>query len=86
MGLHPCPQGPTDLHQKAGSVMPLYTYVAIYEGTSYIAQQRRGNYQGFGDWIQALPAALKKKAAQNMYAGFEPITNRKNVWQKDSDD
>ena len=63
--------------------MPLYTYVAIHKGTSYIAQQRRSNYQGFGDWIQALPAAaLKKKAAQNMYAGFEPIPNRKNVWQR----
>jgi hypothetical protein len=62
--------------------MPLYTYVAIYKGTSYIAQQRRSNYQGFGDWIQALPAALKKKAAQNMYAGFEPVPNRKNVWQR----
>jgi hypothetical protein len=33
-------------------------------------------------WVQALPAALKKKAAQNMYAGFEPIPNRKNVWQR----
>ena len=32
--------------------MPLYTYVAIYKGTSYIAQQRRSNYQGFGDWIE----------------------------------
>jgi hypothetical protein len=63
-------------------MMPLYTYVAIYKGTSYIAQQRRSNYQGFGDWIEALPAALKKKAAQNMYAGFEPIPNRKNVWQR----
>jgi hypothetical protein len=61
--------------------MPLYTHVAIYQGTSYIAQQRRGNYQGFGGWIQALPAALKNKAAQDMYAGFEPIPNRKNVWQ-----
>ena len=62
--------------------MPLYTYVAIYKGSSYIAQQRRSNYQGFGDWIQALPAALKKKAAQNMYAGFEPVPNRQNVWRR----
>ncbi len=42
--------------------MPLYTYVAIYKGTNYIAQQRRSNYQGFGDWIQALPATLKKES------------------------
>lgn len=62
--------------------MPLYTYVAVYKGTTYIAQQRRSNYQGFGDWIQALPAALKAKAAQNMYAGFEPVQNRNNVWQR----
>jgi hypothetical protein len=62
--------------------MPLYTYVAIYKGTSYIVQQRRSNYQGFGDWIQALPAGIKKKAAQNMYAGFESIPNRKNVWRR----
>ena len=62
--------------------MPLYTYVAIYKGTSYIAQRRRSNYQGFGDWIEALPAVLKEKAAQNMYAGFEPIPNRENVWRR----
>ncbi len=62
--------------------MPLYTYVAVYKGTSYIAQQTRSNYQGFGDWIHALPAALKAKAAQSMHAGFEPIPNRKNVWQR----
>jgi hypothetical protein len=62
--------------------MPLYTYVAIYKDTTYIAQKRRSNYQGFGDWIEALPAALQKKAAQNMYAGFEPVPNRKNVWQR----
>jgi hypothetical protein len=63
-------------------MMPLYTYVAVYKGTSYIAQQRRSNYQGSGDWIQALPSALKEKAAQSMYAGFEPVPNRKNVWQR----
>ena len=61
--------------------MPLYTYVAIYKGSSYIAQQRRSNYQGFGDWIEALPTALKKKAAQKMYAEFEPVPNRQNVWR-----
>jgi hypothetical protein len=62
--------------------MPLYTYVAIYKGTNYIAQRRRSNFQGFGDWIEALPAAIKKKAAQNMYAGFEPVPNRQNVWRR----
>jgi hypothetical protein len=36
----------------------------------------------FGDWIQALPAALQKNAAKNMYAGFEPVPNRNNVWQR----
>ena len=43
--------------------MPLYTYVAIYKGTSYIAQQRRSNYQGFGDWVEALPAAAAAAAS-----------------------
>ena len=62
--------------------MPLYTYVAIYKGTSYIAQRRRSNYQGFGDWIEALPPALKKKAAQKMYAGFEPVPDRQRVWRR----
>ena len=62
--------------------MPLYTYVAIYKGVSYIAQRRRSNHQGFGDWIEVLPPALKKKAAQNMYAGFEPVPNRQHVWRK----
>jgi hypothetical protein len=41
--------------------MPLYTYVAIYKGSSYIAQQRRSNYQGFGDWIEALPHSKRKR-------------------------
>jgi hypothetical protein len=50
--------------------MPLYTYVATYRGASYIVQHRRSNFQGFGDWIQALPAALQKNAAKNMYAGI----------------
>ena len=62
--------------------MPLYTYVTTYKGVNYIAQQRRSNYQGFGDWIQPLPEALKKKAASAMYAGFKSVPNRKNVWQK----
>lgn len=62
--------------------MPLYTYVAIYKDTSYVTQKRRSNFQGFGDWIETLPPELKKKAAQNMYAGFEPIPNRHNVWRR----
>jgi hypothetical protein len=62
--------------------MPLYTYVAIYKGTSYTVQRRRSNYQGFGDWIEALPPELKKKAARNMYSGFEPIPDRQHVWRR----
>jgi hypothetical protein len=62
--------------------MPLYTYVAVYKDSNYIAQQRRSNFQGFGDWIEALPVTLRKKAAQDMYAGFKPVPNRKNVWQR----
>ncbi|QOZ29846.1 hypothetical protein [Bradyrhizobium sp. CCBAU 51753] len=62
--------------------MPLYTYVAVYKDSSYIAQKRRSNYQGFSDWIEALPAGLQKKAAPSMYAGFEPVPNRKNVWRR----
>lgn len=44
--------------------MPLYTYVAVYKDSNYIAQQRRSNFQGFGDWIEALPVTLRKKAAR----------------------
>lgn len=62
--------------------MPLYTYVTIYKGVSYVAQQRRSNYQGFGDWVSSLPPELKTKVAQKMYAGFEPIPNRQNVWRR----
>lgn len=62
--------------------MPLYTYVATYRGTSYIAQRRRSNFQGFGDWIQELPSTLRQKATKNMFAGFEPVPNRQNVWRK----
>ena len=61
--------------------MPLYTYVATYRGTSYIAQRRRSNFQGFGDWIEELPATLRKKATKDMCAGFEPVP-RQNVWRK----
>jgi hypothetical protein len=62
--------------------MPLYTYVVVYQDTSYIAQRSRSNYQGFGDWIEALPPALRKKASQTMYTGFEPVPNRQNVWRR----
>ena len=62
--------------------MPLYTYVATYKGMSYIAQRRRSNFQGFGDWIEELPPALRKKATKDMFAGFEPVPNRQNVWRK----
>ncbi|WP_063701771.1 hypothetical protein [Bradyrhizobium centrolobii] len=62
--------------------MPLYTYVAIYKDISYVTQRRRSNFQGFGDRLETLPPELKKKAAQNMYAGFEPIPNRHNVWRR----
>lgn len=62
--------------------MPLYTYVAVYQGLSYVVQTKRSNYQGFGDWIEALPPQIKNKAAKVMYAGFDPIPNRQNVWRK----
>jgi hypothetical protein len=62
--------------------MPRYTYVATYRGMSYIAQRRRSNFQGFGDWIEELPPMLRKKATKKMFAGFEPVPNRQNVWRK----
>ena len=61
--------------------MPLYTYVTVYKGVSYIAQSRRSNFQGFADWMEALPAALRKEVASS-YAGFEPVPNRQRVWRK----
>jgi hypothetical protein len=69
--------------------MPLYTYIATYKGQSYVAQGRHSNFQGFPMWFGEMPAtalpaltpALRKEV--NLYQGkFEPIQNRKKVWQK----
>ena len=61
--------------------MPLYTYVTVHKGVSYVAQGRRSNFQGFSDWMEGLPAALQKDIG-NPYAGFEPVPNRQHVWRK----
>ena len=68
--------------------MPLYTYFTTYRGASYVAQARRSNPHGFGDWIKdrpqnALPE-LKSSAlnAEMLYGPFDIVQNKKNVWRK----
>jgi len=69
--------------------MPLYTYVTIYKGASYVAQGRRSNFKGFPIWFQDMPVnalpdltpALRKQV--NPYDGtFVPVPNRQHVWRK----
>jgi hypothetical protein len=60
--------------------MPFYTYVTLYRGVTYITQRRRSNVQGFADWMEGLPAEVRK-SIKSPYAGFEPVRNRQNVWQ-----
>ena len=68
--------------------MPLYTYVVSYRGFSHVSQASRSNFQGFADWYKELPPdtppGLKQKIADDrqIYAGFEPVPNRKHVWRK----
>ena len=67
--------------------MPLYTYVILYKGATYVSQARRSNFQGFGDWAaeiptNALPASQRKQVLDQMYGGFEEVPNRTNVWKK----
>jgi hypothetical protein len=59
--------------------MPLYTYVTAYKGVIQTAQRRRSNHHGFADWMETLPAALRKQV-RNPYVGFEPIPNRERAW------
>jgi hypothetical protein len=69
--------------------MPLYTYVTVYKGATYVAQARHSNFKGFTDWITGVPAnalpdltpALRRKL--NPYDGtFEEVPNRRHVWKK----
>jgi hypothetical protein len=59
--------------------MPLYTYVVTYKEATYVVQRKRSNFQGFGDWAEALPPALRKNVS--LYTGFDPIPNRQSVWR-----
>ena len=61
--------------------MPLYTYVTIYKGASHTVQARRSNPSGFADWLEAMPATLRKQVC-SPYAGFEPIPNRRKAWMR----
>ena len=61
--------------------MPLYTYVLHYKGETYVTQRRRSNFQGFADWLEGLPASVRK-GIKHPYAGFEPVPNRQRVWQR----
>lgn len=59
--------------------MPLYTYVANFDGQSFVGQSRRSNPKGFGDWVNCLPDVLKKQV-DPYHGDFEAIPNRTNVW------
>jgi hypothetical protein len=72
--------------------MPLYTYIAAYKSSTYVAQGSYSNFKGFvsswsGDLPQnALPSltpALKNELSRKAYQGeFIAVANRKHVWRK----
>lgn len=68
--------------------MPLYTYVTTYRGSSYVAQARRSNHHGFGDWIidkpkSALPELrMSALGAADLYGPMNTVPNKKHVWTK----
>jgi len=47
--------------------MPLYTYVATYRHELHRTAPAQ-QFQGFGDWIEELPATLAAKATKDMFA------------------
>lgn len=71
--------------------MPLYTYIATFKGSSYVAQGSYSNFRGFvSAWSGELPdnalpgltAALRKELISKAYHGdFLEVPNRKHVWR-----
>ena len=72
--------------------MPLYTYILVYKGHSYVAQGRHSNFRGFvSSWTSELPPNalpgltpnLHKELGEKAYRGaFDEVPNRKHVWTK----
>jgi len=68
--------------------MPLYTYVTTYRGASYVAQARRSNPHGFGDWIRERPRSslpdldLSALSAGDLYGPMDTVPNKQRVWTK----
>ena len=76
-------------------LMPLYTYIASFKGSTYVAQGSYSNFKGFvSSWSGNLPEnalpgltpALRKELSQKAYYGdLNEIPNRKHVWRKTID-
>jgi len=75
--------------------MPLYTYIASFKGSSYVAQGSYSNFKGFvAAWSGSLPdnvlpglnPGLRKELSTKAYRGeFLEVPNRKHVWRKSLD-
>ena len=75
--------------------MPLYTYIVTYNDSNYVGQGSHSNFKGFTNaWCSEMPdnalkgfsSGLKKQLAKLAYrGGFDPVPNRKKVWQKTID-
>lgn len=74
--------------------MPLYTYVAAFEGATYASQGSYNRFKGFVAAWSALPAnappdltpALNEELSQKAYRGeFLEVPNKKHVWRKSID-
>ena len=66
--------------------MPLYTYVAIYNGNTYVTQERHSNFKGFPSTWDSIPGIAPCHVAElsenSCQGDFMPIPNKNNVWQK----
>jgi hypothetical protein len=70
--------------------MPLYTWVVTWRGDSYVHQDRRSNFRGWTEWAKVPPGALAHFSPalqaelyrQPLYAPWESLPNRRNVWRK----
>jgi hypothetical protein len=75
--------------------MPLYTYIVVFKGSTYVAQGSYSNYRGFvSSWSGDLPEnalpsltpSLKKELLEKAYRGeFVEVPNRKHVWRNSID-
>jgi hypothetical protein len=71
--------------------MPLYTYIAHYQGRTRVDQDRRSNYRGFAPFVLGRMAddgllGPSRKAVQEMLheayrSPWSPIVNRSHVWR-----